>query len=147
MSDAVVAVCNDVLKVDSISETFSCFLVHRSETEEAKLLTWQNDLTAALKGIPLDQLDSVIRQYLTIASGAPCNRLQLLLELLARLVKESALTPRLVCEAIIANEKLSYKQHDFWMESFKLLSNLIDGVEYKGVREIMKVFYLFIIFI
>lgn len=46
---------------------------------------------------------------------------------------------RLVCECILNCDKLQYQLKDFWVECFVLIRNIIGGVDYKGVREIMKV--------
>jgi mediator of RNA polymerase II transcription subunit 23 len=47
----------------------------------------------------------------------------------------------MVCECILSCEKLQYQQEDFWVESFRLIRKIIGGVDYKGVREIMKVIF------
>lgn len=46
---------------------------------------------------------------------------------------------RLVCECILNCDKLQYQLEDFWVECFIVLRRIIGGVDYKGVREIMKV--------
>lgn len=45
----------------------------------------------------------------------------------------------MLCDCILTNEKLVYQNADFWIESFNLIKRIIGGVDYKGVREIMKV--------
>lgn len=45
----------------------------------------------------------------------------------------------MLCDCILTNEKLIYQNADFWIESFYLIRRIIGGVDYKGVREIMKV--------
>ena len=44
-----------------------------------------------------------------------------------------------MCESILSCEKLHYQNKEFWIESFTLIRHIIGGVDYKGVREIMKV--------
>jgi mediator of RNA polymerase II transcription subunit 23 len=46
-----------------------------------------------------------------------------------------------VCEALLESEKLVYKNAKFWINSFVLMRKIIGEVDYKGVREIMKVRY------
>jgi len=46
---------------------------------------------------------------------------------------------RLVCESLLESEKLVYKNAKFWISSFVLMRKIITDVDYKGVREIMKV--------
>lgn len=45
---------------------------------------------------------------------------------------------RLVCEQILLCEKLTYQNQNFWNGCFQLIRKIISGVDYKGVREIMK---------
>ena len=52
-----------------------------------------------------------------------------------------SLFSRLVCECILACEKLQLSQQDFWVQCFQLMKRIIGGVDYKGVREIMKVMF------
>jgi hypothetical protein len=45
----------------------------------------------------------------------------------------------MVCESILNCDKLVFERKDFWLLSFELISKWIHSVDYKGVREIMKV--------
>lgn len=45
----------------------------------------------------------------------------------------------MLCDCILTSEKLVYKNSDYWIECFNLIRRIIGGVDYKGVREIMKV--------
>lgn len=47
----------------------------------------------------------------------------------------------MLCDCILTSEKLVYKNSDYWIECFNLVRRVIGGVDYKGVREIMKVCY------
>lgn len=47
-----------------------------------------------------------------------------------------------MCECILNCEKLQYQLADFWVECFGLIRRIISGVDYKGVREIMKVSWI-----
>jgi len=46
---------------------------------------------------------------------------------------------RMVCEALLESERLTIRNSKFWINSFVLIKKIIAGVDYKGVREIMKV--------
>lgn len=139
MCESVLNILSDILKVEAIEEAFSCFLVHRTNAERDKITVWQQELQNALSGINQDQMETAVRQYLIVAASCSYSHLELLMELLESLVKNGTLGARLVCEAIITCDKLNYGNQNFWVESFKLLRKIIDMVEYKGVREIMKV--------
>lgn len=45
---------------------------------------------------------------------------------------------RMVCEQILSCDRLVYQNKNFWIESFQLIRKIINGVDYKGVREVMK---------
>lgn len=45
---------------------------------------------------------------------------------------------RLVCEQLLSCERQQFSNKEFWIESFRLIRKLLSGVDYKGVREIMK---------
>lgn len=139
MSENVLSVLSDILKVEGIEEAFSCFLVHRPDAEREKVANWQQELQNAFSTISQDQLEGTVRQYLAMAASCSYSRLQLFIELLESLVKNGTLGARLVCDTIITSDKLNYGNQNFWVECFKLLRRIIDMVEYKGVREIMKV--------
>lgn len=60
------------------------------------------------------------------------------LETYADLMNIFSICNRTVCEQIIASDRLTYKNKTFWIESFQLIRKILNGVDYKGVREIMK---------
>jgi mediator of RNA polymerase II transcription subunit 23 len=51
-----------------------------------------------------------------------------------------------VCECILNCDKLQYQNEEFWIKCFTLIRHIIGGVDYKGVREIMKVLRILNIF-
>lgn len=44
-----------------------------------------------------------------------------------------------MCECIINSEYLVYSNSEFWIECFNIIKSILATVDYKGVREIMKV--------
>lgn len=134
--EALTNILNNILKVDSIEEAFSCFLVHKPSSTDAQI---QQELINVFKTIPQDQLDYAIRNYLNITSSSSRERMKSLIKLLEFVVKNNGVEARSVCEVLKTHEKLVITNHDFWLECFKLLYRIIDLVDYKGVREIMKV--------
>ncbi|GFG29793.1 hypothetical protein Cfor_03295 [Coptotermes formosanus] len=130
---------SEILKVEGIEEAFSCFLVHRPEQETEKVQNFQQELQSVLSGLNAEQQETGVRAYLLKAAEMTNHsRLQLLLSLLENLVASNILPARMVCECILSCEKLQYQQEDFWVECFRLIRKIIGGVDYKGVREIMK---------
>lgn len=142
MTEPILNILNDILKAEGIEEAFVCFIVHRPSAEYDKQVHWQHELSNAFTNLTGEQTEVALCQYLHIASTASYSSLQLLMSLLEKLSKGGSIAPRLLCETLISFDKLQYQNEDFWLESFKLLRKLIDSVEYKGVREIMKVINL-----
>ncbi|XP_063241500.1 mediator of RNA polymerase II transcription subunit 23 [Bacillus rossius redtenbacheri] len=135
----VVNIVNEILKVEPIEEAFSCFLVHRPEQEAERLQGCQQELQTLFAGAGSEHQEAGVRQYLLMAACMTNHsRLQQLLSLLETLVGNGVLTARLVCECILSCEKLQYQLSGFWVECFNLIRRIIGGVDYKGVREIMK---------
>lgn len=44
-----------------------------------------------------------------------------------------------MCECIINSEYLVHTNSEFWIECFHIIKSILSTVDYKGVREIMKV--------
>lgn len=143
MGEALTSILSEILRVEGIEEAFSCFLVHRPNSEVEKITSWQQKLITVLRGATPEQLEIALRQYLSVAATCSHSQLQLLMELLESCVKNGALGARKVCEIIITSDLLQHNVTHFWIECFKLIRKIIDLVEYKGVREIMKVSFVF----
>ncbi|XP_072748841.1 mediator of RNA polymerase II transcription subunit 23-like isoform X4 [Anoplolepis gracilipes] len=113
-------IINDILKVEAIEEAFSCVLVHQPGHENEKITTWQNDLNGVIGGLTKEEQETAVRQFLSM-TAAMTNHKRL----------------QLVCKYILSDE-LQYQSEDFWVECFVLIRHIIDRVDYKEVREIMK---------
>lgn len=138
MAEALSGFLNNILKVEGIEEAFSCFLVHRTESEAESIAKWQEELSDYFETLNPDHLDGALRQYLHVASQSSQSRMQVLLELLEHCVKKGTLQARKACEFIITTDQLHYSNSHFWIYCFTLIKNVIELVEYKGVREVMK---------
>lgn len=128
---------------------------------------YQKKLCAVMTTLSTDLQESAIRQYLTL-TAVLTNRYKMkqLLTLLENLVNTNILQARsalsflpiflliyvfvlfifkgffdfrMLCDCILASDKLVYENADYWIECFNLIRRIIGGVDYKGVREIMKV--------
>ena len=53
-------------------------------------------------------------------------------------VSKKVVGARQVCDALLNSEHLKPERSEFWIATFRLIRNVIGGVDYKGVREIMK---------
>ncbi|XP_058805246.1 mediator of RNA polymerase II transcription subunit 23-like isoform X2 [Phymastichus coffea] len=135
----VSSILNKILKVECIEEAFSCIIVHNPSIEKEKITAWQKELAVAMTGLTSEQQENVIIRFLNV-TGEITNHKQmhLILSLLENLVATNVLPSKMVCERILNCEKLQYKNKEFWIECFTLIRHIIGGVDYKGVREIMK---------
>lgn len=96
-------------------------------------------LVAAFSSLTADQKESVFRQYLLLAATrSSVHHLKFLLATVQQLINANAITARIVCEQILLCDKLTYSNPAFWLGCFQLIRRIISGVDYKGVREIMK---------
>lgn len=81
----------------------------------------------------------MLQQLLHFAAGrTSLKQLKYLLATIQHLITAGAVSPRQVCEQILASDRLVYTNQLFWLECFALVRHIIAGVDYKGVREIMK---------
>lgn len=106
----------DVSRVQKFQEIETFFAASTTETKEAALLI-----------------------YITKCDRANPSQLKFLFDTLEKLVENKILNVRLICEQILNSEKLDFKNELFFCSCFKLIKRLIGGVDYKGVREIMKI--------
>lgn len=84
-------------KVEAIEEAFSCFLVHRPNHETERIQTFQQELQIALSGLPTEQQELAVKQYLSMAVNMTNHsRLQLLFGLLENLVANNTLPARYI---------------------------------------------------
>ncbi|CAH2248235.1 jg6980 [Pararge aegeria aegeria] len=140
MADTQVAnIVNEILRVETVEEAFSGFLVHKPEEENERLSMYQKKLSAIMTTSSAEVQEAAIRQYITL-TAVLTNRYKMkqLLGILENLVNTNILQARMLCDCILTSEKLIYKNSDFWIECFCLIRRIIGGVDYKGVREIMK---------
>ncbi|XP_058065826.1 mediator of RNA polymerase II transcription subunit 23-like [Anopheles bellator] len=86
-----------------------------------------------------DVKEASIRSYLGyVASVNHQNRVHAYLVVMNRMVALNIIPAKLLCDQIMGSEKLTYKNQCFWIEAFQLVRKVIGGIDYKGVREIMK---------
>ncbi|OXB72551.1 UNVERIFIED_CONTAM: hypothetical protein H355_000225 [Colinus virginianus] len=67
------------------------------------------------------------------------KRISFLYDCLAMAVETGLLPPRMVCESLINSDTLEWERTQLWALTFKLIRKIIGGVDYKGVRDLLKV--------
>uniref|UniRef100_A0A8D8DB44 Mediator of RNA polymerase II transcription subunit 23 n=4 Tax=Culex pipiens TaxID=7175 RepID=A0A8D8DB44_CULPI len=96
-------------------------------------------LVEAFGGMSAEVKEATLRQYLIrVAEINHRNKVHKHLQVLNKLVGLNLLPPRLLCEQIMSSERLVFQNQSFWVECFQVVRKNIGGVDYKGVREIMK---------
>ncbi|KAF2361259.1 Mediator complex subunit Med23 [Trinorchestia longiramus] len=58
--------------------------------------------------------------------------------IIRKLATANTIPPKLLCVTVLTHEKLKPENTVFWTTAFGLIKDVIIGVDYKGVREIMK---------
>uniref|UniRef100_A0AAG5D7W1 Mediator of RNA polymerase II transcription subunit 23 n=1 Tax=Anopheles atroparvus TaxID=41427 RepID=A0AAG5D7W1_ANOAO len=106
----------------------------RKRTEEGykKIGTLFGAMTPEVK-------EASIRSYLGyVATVNHQNRVHNYLQVMNRMVAMNIIPAKLLCDQLMCSDKLTYKNPCFWIEAFQIVRKVIGGVDYKGVREIMK---------
>jgi mediator of RNA polymerase II transcription subunit 23 len=136
--DRIEKLLDSVLKMDFIEESFSDIALQRPEIEENKIKDFQSKIESFFAQQSIECKEAALGLYISRCSEANYHQLTILFQSLDLLVKDNILGSRIVCEQILSSEKLDNKNELFFVECFKVIKRLIGGVDYKGVREIMK---------
>lgn len=140
--DRVVKIMDSVLKMDFIELSFSDISVYRPE-EDHKAKKFQEQMEIFFNSQTTESKEANLTLYITKCEKANLTQLKLFFDTLDTLVKNNVLSARMICEQLMSCEQLNFRNELFFVESFKLIKRLIGGVDYKGVREIMKGKFLF----
>lgn len=150
LEERVSAFVDDLLHVEAVEESFNQFIVHRPDLEAAKLEQQTDEWLAILSDSSgsgdqtgSSQADQALKYFVT-AVGSPVrpqsHRVEAaMVELLEKAVARRVVGARQVCDAVLTSDYLKPDRTSFWVASFGLVRRIIGGVDYKGVREIMKI--------
>ncbi|XP_065575078.1 mediator of RNA polymerase II transcription subunit 23-like isoform X2 [Artemia franciscana] len=131
---------SDLTKINTVEEGFSPFLILNQEEDTARWESLQSDLGAAIQRNPPEFVDLGLKQLAHgISTQVVHTRARKLFLLLEELIKLGIVPARKVFDILLANEKLSPHNEFYWNGTFRLIYKIISDVDYKGVREIMKV--------
>ena len=164
LEERIVTFVDEMLLVDTVEDAFNLFLIHNPALEQFK---WERRLTDWLKFLsdcantapPLATLpntngtasselahrqaaaDPALRHFVLRAASCPRSNPLMLsssMKLLETAVQKKALNARQVCDALLSSEHLKHDKPDFWLAAFGVVQRIIEAIDYKGVREIMK---------
>ena len=141
---------DEILKIEGVEEAFNLYIVHRPQLEQAKneqrADEWYKILEEAGNSGQAGDQDQALKIFVNSAANPVRNykfnhknvQDDPLLHLLQLAVSKKVVSARQVCDALLASEHLRPQKSDFWLAAFRLVRKVIGGVDYKGVREIMK---------
>jgi len=88
---------------------------------------------------PQQRVEAALKRFVQLMSGqSKPQTLRLLRRLLEASVAKRAASARQVCDLLLSCDNLTPSNGPFWLASFALVRRVVGGVDYKGVREIMR---------
>ncbi|CAH4038427.1 mediator of RNA polymerase II transcription subunit 23 isoform X1 [Pieris brassicae] len=140
MAESQIAnIVNEILHVEAVEEAFSCFLVHQPGQDNEVLNMHLKKFSAIMASATAEYQDTIIRKYLALTAVLTnCRHMKKLIILLENLVNTNVIQARMLCDSVLSCERLKYQNAEFWIECFNLMRRIIGGVDYKGVRDVMK---------
>ncbi|XP_064486798.1 mediator of RNA polymerase II transcription subunit 23-like isoform X1 [Ornithodoros turicata] len=133
---------DNVLKNDTLEEVFNCFIIHSQEMQEYKERTYQEDIRTLFSNIPQDGVEVALKHYVAVVATLSNHRQkQTLLYLLHHAVTSNVVQAKPVCDALLSTEKFTYTNEEYWCQALALIRKIISGIDYKGVRDLLKVIF------
>jgi mediator of RNA polymerase II transcription subunit 23 len=130
---------SDQILVDQVETGFNLFLKHRPDLKQANFETAEAEFFKIIDTIPAKYLDEAAKFYIKLTGKLNNNCvLKRVFAYLHSAVNKHKIEPRAVCDAVLKSEYLTYENSALWIVSFQLVRQIVGGVDYKGVREIMK---------
>lgn len=145
----ITAFVSDLVRTEPIEEAFNLFLVHNKNADDDivdKCSRW-NALIAELQSDNSSSgstnnsaIENALTGFVKVMSLQRNDKtLRIMRTILERSVGANVLKSRDVCDAVLTSDGLRADRNPaFWMTAFGLVRRIIGGVDYKGVREIMK---------
>ncbi|KAK0134208.1 Mediator of RNA polymerase II transcription subunit 23 [Merluccius polli] len=126
-------------KTEMIEEAFAGMFMDTPEDERTKLISCLGAFRQYWGTLPQESHDQCVQWIVrfTHSQHSP-KRISFLYDCLAMAVETSLLPPRMVCEALISSDSLEWERSQLWALTFKLIRKIIGGVDYKGVRDLLK---------
>ncbi|TNM95059.1 hypothetical protein fugu_017818 [Takifugu bimaculatus] len=133
------SIFEDVVKTVMIEEAFAGMFMDTPEDERTKLISCLGAFRQYWGTLPLESHEQCVQWIVRfIHSQHSPKRISFLYECLAMAVETSLLPPRMVCAALISSDSLEWERTQLWALTFKLIRKIIGGVDYKGVRDLLK---------
>ncbi|KAG9510935.1 Mediator of RNA polymerase II transcription subunit 23, partial [Fragariocoptes setiger] len=139
--DIVQKYIDSALKSEVIEDSFAGYIIPQSFEQQRASINNPQQLKRIILCLSSSQEpEKPIRHYVHLTSQVKTrNKSIILFEMLDNIVKQNNSIARFVCEALLTCDRLDFSNTIFWMHSFEFITRVITSVEYKGVRDILKV--------
>ncbi|TRY84462.1 hypothetical protein DNTS_035817 [Danionella cerebrum] len=139
MENQLQSIFEDVVKTEAIEEAFAGMFMDSPEDERMKLVSCLGAFRQYWSSLPQESHDQCVQWIVRfIHSQHSPKRVSFLYDCLNMAVETSLLPPRMVCQALISSDSLEWERTQLWALTFKLIRKIIGGVDYKGVRDLLK---------
>ncbi|KAM9339503.1 mediator of RNA polymerase II transcription subunit 23 isoform 7-T7 [Symphorus nematophorus] len=139
METQLQSIFEDVVKTEMIEEAFAGMFMDTPEDERTKLISCLGAFRQYWGTLPQESHEQCVQWIVRfIHSQHSPKRISFLYDCLAMAVETSLLPPRMVCVALISSDSLEWERTQLWALTFKLIRKIIGGVDYKGVRDLLK---------
>ncbi|KAJ8008996.1 hypothetical protein DPEC_G00084220 [Dallia pectoralis] len=139
METQLQSIFEDVVKTEVIEEAFAGMFMDTPEDERTKLISCLGAFRQYWSTLPPDSHDLCVQWIVRFIHGQHSpKRISFLYDCLAMAVETSLLPPRMVCQALISSDNLEWERTQLWALTFRLIRKIIGGVDYKGVRDLLK---------
>ncbi|KAM8937668.1 mediator of RNA polymerase II transcription subunit 23 isoform 6-T6 [Lycaon pictus] len=140
METQLQSIFEDVVKTEIIEEAFPGMFMDTPEDEKTKLISCLGAFRQFWGGLSQESHEQCIQWIVKFIHGQHSpKRISFLYDCLAMAVETGLLPPRMVCECLINSDTLEWERTQLWALTFKLVRKIIGGVDYKGVRDLLKV--------
>uniref|UniRef100_A0A8C1BPU4 Mediator of RNA polymerase II transcription subunit 23 n=1 Tax=Cyprinus carpio carpio TaxID=630221 RepID=A0A8C1BPU4_CYPCA len=139
MESQLQSIFEEVVKTEVIEEAFAGMFMDSPEDERTKLVSCLGAFRQYWSTLPQESHDQCVQWIVRfIHSQHSPKRIAFLYDCLAMAVETSLLPPRMVCQALVSSDTLEWERTQLWALTFKLIRKIIGGVDYKGVRDLLK---------
>ncbi|XP_062952280.1 mediator of RNA polymerase II transcription subunit 23 isoform X4 [Cynocephalus volans] len=140
METQLQSIFEEVVKTEVIEEAFPGMFMDTPEDEKTKLISCLAAFRQFWGGLSQESHEQCIQWIVKFIHGQHSpKRISFLYDCLAMAVETGLLPPRMVCESLINSDTLEWERTQLWALTFKLVRKIIGGVDYKGVRDLLKV--------
>ncbi|KAK7100374.1 mediator of RNA polymerase II transcription subunit 23-like isoform X2 [Littorina saxatilis] len=110
--------------------------------EESKACVEMGDMTTSQgQKETKDKLEIALQAFVdNIYKARSEGRITVLCDTLESLVESNTIPPKNICDVLLAHTNLDVSHPLHWNATFKTIRRIIGGVDYKGVRDMLKVF-------